>query len=114
MAVNYHGICFITLAPGVDVIALYLFITDEEVKKARTFDMRAYPRGEHLKAAPLMQTLALLPNVKLGWKGLPQTIIEAHLASSSLMKKKKVFNIDTRRLNSKTFYGRNFCRFAIS
>ncbi len=30
-----------------------------------------YPRGGHLKGAPLGQAPVLLPNIALGWKGLP-------------------------------------------
>ncbi len=33
----------------------------------------AYSRVEHLKIAPLGYALALLTNIKLGWKGLPET-----------------------------------------
>ncbi len=33
----------------------------------------AYPRVEHLKGAALEEAVALLANIRLGWKGLPGT-----------------------------------------
>jgi len=42
----------------------------------------AYPRVGHLQVDSLSQTLALFPNIRLGWKGLPGTNALAYLAQS--------------------------------
>ena len=34
---------------------------------------RDYPRVEHLKGVSLGSALALVANIRLGWKGLPET-----------------------------------------
>jgi hypothetical protein len=56
----------------------------------------AYPRRQHLKGAPIGLALALLSNSKTYWKGFPRKNTLAYEASSSVMKEKKFYNIDTR------------------
>jgi hypothetical protein len=36
-------------------------------------EARSLPRAEHLNGASLRQALTLLTNVRIGWKGLPDT-----------------------------------------
>ncbi len=56
-----------------------------------------------MKAAPL--GLALLSNIRLGWKGLPKTNTLTSLVSSCVTKKKKVFKTLTTSVNvTKLFF----------
>ncbi len=48
----------------------------------------AYPEVEHFKGTSVGCSLALLANVRLGWKGLPGTNALAYFASSSATEKK--------------------------
>jgi len=41
-----------------------------------------YPRGKHMKGAPLGQAPALLTNIGLGWKGLSGSSTLVYFASS--------------------------------
>jgi hypothetical protein len=43
-----------------------------------------------------MEALALLADIGLGWKSLPGTKGIAYLVSSSVTKKKKFYNVDSR------------------
>jgi hypothetical protein len=49
----------------------------------------AYPRGEQLKGVSLGQAVALLANIKIGWKGLPGTSNLAHYEHLQTMPVKK-------------------------
>jgi hypothetical protein len=64
--------------------------------------LRARPEPthlEHLSDASFLGKLLVFPaNVRLDWKGIASTNTLAYLASSTVMKKKMFYNIDTRRL----------------
>jgi hypothetical protein len=42
----------------------------------------AYPMAQHLKRASLGQALAILTNIRLGWKGLPERNTLAYYENS--------------------------------
>ncbi len=48
---------------------------------------------ENLKGASLVQALALLVNIRLGWKGLPGTNTLAYNKNFVSYDRKKVYNI---------------------
>ncbi len=60
----------------------------------------AYPRGEHLKGAPLRLAPALLANIGLGLKASPGTNALAYFAATSVGKERK--SLVTSNPRSKT------------
>jgi len=68
--------------------------------------MLDWPGSRHLNGARFGQTLALLVNIRLGWKGLPRANTLANLASS-LVTKNKLNNIVTTDSDIKRWLRKN-------
>jgi hypothetical protein len=56
------------------------------------------------KCAPLVLTLALIANIRLGWKDLPGTNGLAYFSNLSVTKKKSLIRWDTCGQCYKTFF----------
>jgi hypothetical protein len=73
------------MAPSTNVVKLFtaliyeepqltgLFVTDTPFQPSIMFAAKAYPRVEHLKGAPLGYAPAFTTNLRLVWKGMPET-----------------------------------------
>jgi len=78
----------------------FFFADEEEAQSSITFLPVKPFQLSLLFASKARASLTLLANIRLGWKGLTETNDIADLASLSVTKKKKFYNVDTRFLRA--------------
>ncbi len=74
---------------------------------------RAHPRVDHPKGASLRQALALLINIRLGWKGLSKRSAAAYYKHFQIMALQRLNNFGTWSQCYKTFFVRDLRTFVL-